>query len=122
VSWEAVAKTVIDDVADVLDERRFEGLTRLGVDEVSYRKGRRHLTVVADHDREGRIVWVQAGKSAATLGAFFDEMGAEGVAELQAISLDMGRAFEMATNEKTPSVRQHVDPHLLQPSSKPYMS
>ena len=40
VWWEAVAKIVIAVVGDVLNDDRFEGLVRLGVDEVSYRKGR----------------------------------------------------------------------------------
>jgi transposase len=114
VSWEAVAKIVIDVVGDVLNDDRFEGLVRLGVDEVSYRKGHRYLTVVADHDREGRVVWAQAGKSAATLMAFFDELGPTRVAKLEAISLDMGIAFQNAVNEKAPHVRQCVDPfHLV---------
>jgi transposase len=114
VSWEAVAKIVIDVVGDVLNDDRFEGLARLGVDEVSYRKGHRYLTVVADHDREGRVVWAQAGKSAATLAGFFDELGPERVAKLEAISLDMGIAFQNAVNEKAPHVRQCVDPfHLI---------
>jgi len=114
VSWEAVAKIVIDVVGGVLSERRFEGLARLGVDEVSYRKGHRYLTVVADHDREGRVVWAKAGKDAATLSAFFDELGRERVAKLEAISLDMGVAFANAVNERAPHVRQCVDPfHLV---------
>ena len=83
VSWEAVAKIVIDVVGDVLDDSRFEGLIRLGVDEVSYRKGHRYLTVVADHDREGRVVWAKAGKNAATLCAFFDELGQSGSRNLR---------------------------------------
>jgi transposase len=114
VSWEAVAKIVIDVVGDVLEDRRFEGLRRVGVDEVSYRKGHRYLTVVADHDREGRVVWAKPGKSAATLVTFFDELGPERVAKLEAISLDMSHAFEKAVNEKAPHVRQCVDPfHLI---------
>ena len=114
VSWEAVAKIVTDVVGELLDERRFDELRRLGVDEVSYRKGHRYLTVVADHDRQGRVVWAHAGKSAATLVAFFDELGPERVAKLEAISLDMGIAFENAVNEKAPHVRQCVDPfHLV---------
>jgi transposase len=114
VSWEAVAKIVIDVVGDVLEDSRFEGLRRVGVDEVSYRKGHRYLTVVADHDRQGRVVWAQPGKSAATLTAFFDELGPKRVAKLEAISLDMSHAFEKAVNEKAPHVRQCVDPfHLI---------
>lgn len=114
VSWEAVAKIVTDVVGDVLDESRFEGLARLGVDEVSFRKGHRYLTVVADHDQQGRVVWAHEGKSAAILCAFYDELGPARVAKLQAISLDMGSAFERATSEKAPHVRQCVDPfHLI---------
>lgn len=33
-----------------------ENLHRIGVDEVSYRKGHRYLSLVADHDREGAVV------------------------------------------------------------------
>jgi len=114
VSWEAVAKIVIDVVGDVLNDSRFEGLTRLGVDEVSYRKGHRYLTVVADHDREGRVVWAPEGKNAETLTAFFDELGPERVAKLEAIILDRGRAFEHATTVKEPHIRPCVDPfHLV---------
>jgi len=114
VSWEAVAKIVIDVVGDVLNDSRSEGLTRLGVDEVSYRKGHRYLTVVADHDREGRVVWAPEGKNAETLMAFFDELGPERVAKLEAIILDRGRAFEHATTVKEPHVRPCVDPfHLV---------
>ena len=62
VSWEAVAAIVIDVVADQLDTARLDGLFRIGVDEVSYRKGHRYLTVVADHDRDGAVVWAGEGK------------------------------------------------------------
>ncbi|WP_439098330.1 transposase, partial [Bifidobacterium catulorum] len=32
----------------------------LGVDETSYRKGHKYMTVVVDHDR-GRVVWMHQG-------------------------------------------------------------
>lgn len=35
------------------DDSRREEVYRIGVDEVSYRKGHRYLTVVADHDPAG---------------------------------------------------------------------
>lgn len=75
VSWEAVARIVIQVVAEHLDGDRLAGLYRIGVDEVSYRKGPRFLTVVADHDREGAVVWAREGNDAATLEAFYDELG-----------------------------------------------
>ncbi len=66
VSREAVASIVTDVVGDVLDESRFDGLLRIGVDEVSYRKGHRYLTVVADYDQQVRAMWAHEGKNADT--------------------------------------------------------
>jgi len=58
-SWEAVRNIVERVVADHIDDSRLDDLFRIGVDEVSYRKGHRYLTVVADHDHAGRVVWAR---------------------------------------------------------------
>lgn len=114
ISWEAVAKIVIDVVAESILDIRLEDLYRIGVDEVSYRKGHRYLTVVADHDREGAVVWVGEGKDHSVLEAFYDELGQDRVARLECISLDMGGAYKLATDNKAPHVTQCVDPfHLV---------
>ena len=109
-SWEAVAHIVVRVVESSIDDSRLEELYRIGVDEVSYRKGHRYLTVVADHDNDGAVVWAGEGKDAATLGRFYDELGAERAAKLQAVSLDMGGAYAKATTEAVPHARQCVDP------------
>lgn len=114
ISWETVAGIVGRVVAEHLDTRRLVGLVRIGVDEVSWRKGHRYLTVVADHDRQGMVVWAGEGKDHSVLEAFYDELGADGCAALEAVSLDMGRAYEKATNNKAGHVRQCVDPfHVI---------
>ena len=77
IDWEAVAKIVVDVVAEAIDDTRLDDLYRIGVDEVCYRKGHRYLTVVADHDREGAVVWVGEGKDHGVLEAFYDELGDE---------------------------------------------
>ena len=64
----------------------------IGVDEVSWRKHYRYLTLVTDH-AAGKIVWGAEGKDTATLDAFFDDLGSEKAAALQAVSMDMGPAF-----------------------------
>ena len=113
-SWETVAGIVGRVVAEHVDTRRLTGLLRIGVDEVSYRKGHRYLTVVADHDQAGRVVWAGEGKNAATLAAFYDELGEEGCAALEAVSMDLGAAFKKATDANAPRARQCVDPfHLV---------
>ena len=105
VSWEAVAKIVVDVVADHIDQARLDGLYRIGVDEISYRKGHRFLTVVADHDQGGAVVWAKEGKDSATFQGFYDELGAERVARLEAVSMDMGGAYKKATDLKAPARR-----------------
>ena len=81
-------------VGEQLNSGRLEGLLRIGVDEVSYRKGHRYLTVVADHDQGGRVVWAGEGRNTQVLEAFYDELGEAGCARLQAISLDLGRVSD----------------------------
>jgi transposase len=110
VSWESVAKIVIDVVTERLDATRLHGLYRIGVDEISYRKGYRYLTVIADHDRKGAVVWAKEGKDAATLEAFYDELGEAGCQQLQAVSMDLAIASEAATRHRAPGARQCVDP------------
>jgi transposase len=110
VSWEAVARIVTVVVADQIDATRLDELYRIGVDEVSYRRGHRYLTVVADHDRDGAVVWAGEGHNHTVLERFYDELGERRLARLQAISLDMGGAYKKATDAKAPHVRQCVDP------------
>ncbi len=113
-SWETVAGIVIRVVDEAIDARRLTGLLRIGVDEVSYRKGHRYLTVVADHDEGGTVVWAAEGKNAATLEKFYDELGEAACQQLQAVSMDLGAAFKKATDTKAPQARQCVDPfHLV---------
>lgn len=74
IAWDSVGRIVQRVVAEHLDETRLAGLVAIGVDEISYRRGQRYLTSVVDH-QTGAIVWCSAGRNAATLQAFFDELG-----------------------------------------------
>jgi transposase len=98
-----------------LDDTRLEGLYRIGIDEVSYRKGHRYLTVVADHDRAGAVVWAGEGMSSATLERFFDALGAERTAQVQAASMDLHGAYAKVTRARAPHARVCADPfHSIQ--------
>lgn len=75
VAWTSVGAIV----TRVVDEARaakdpFDGLRRIGIDEISYKRGHRYLTVVVDHD-SGRLVWAAKGHDKATLEGFFDLLG-----------------------------------------------
>lgn len=110
VSWASVARAVVRVVADHLDTSRLDDLFRIGIDEVSWRKGHRYLTVVADHDRGGAVVWAGEGRSAATVACFFDELGPERTAQLTAVSCDMSAGYLKAIAEHAPEARVAIDP------------
>jgi transposase len=109
-SWEAVASIVVRVVAAHIDDRRLDDLYQIGIDEVSYRKGHRYLTVVADHDRDGAVVWVGEGKSGATLERFFDQLGHDRTARLTAASMDLHGAYAKVTRARAPQARVCADP------------
>ena len=63
------------------------GLTRIGVGEISYRRGRRCLTVIVDH-QTGRLVWAEEGRSQETPGSSFGDLGSQRAALPARISCD----------------------------------
>lgn len=109
-SWEAVDAIVVRVVTAAINDTRLDGLYRIGVDEISYRKGHRYLTVVADHDRAGAVVWAAEGRDHTTLERFYDQLGPQRSAALAAVSLDMGTAYAKATRTKAPDAAQCIDP------------
>lgn len=92
VSWRTVGRACERVVAAELDPARLDGLFRIGVDEISWRKHHKYLTLVVDHD-QGCVVWGAEGKSAKTLDGFFDELGPQRGALIEAVSMDLGPAF-----------------------------
>jgi transposase len=112
-SWEAVDAMVTRVVDDHLDDQRLNDLYRIGVDEISYRRGHLYMTVVADHD-SGDVVWAAEGRTTETLQAFFDQLGPERRAQLEAVSMDMGHAYVKAARESVPQARICFDPfHVI---------
>jgi transposase len=108
IGWDTVGRIVERVVADHLDERRLEGLVAIGVDEISYRRGQRYLTSVADHAR-GAIVWCAPGRNAQTLQAFFDLLG-ERRHSIRAVSIDMSGGYQKAICDSLPQAEICFDP------------
>jgi transposase len=108
IAWDTVGRIVERVVADRLDEQRLSGLVAIGVDEISYRRHHRYLTSVVDH-RAGAIVWSAAGRNAATLQAFFDELG-DRKQSIRAVSIDMSGGYEKAIRDALPTGEICFDP------------
>jgi transposase len=110
VAWRtvgAICERVADEAqqeADLLD-----GLRRIGIDEISHRKGQRYLTVIVDHDT-GRLVWAAAGRDRKTVERFFDELGETRCKQIELVSCDMAGWIAGPVADRLPDAVRCVDP------------
>ncbi len=117
IGWDTVGRLVERVMADHLDERRLDGLVAIGVDEISYRRGQRYLTSVADH-ATGAIVWCAPGRNSATLQQFFSELG-DRRRSIRAVSIDMSGEYERALRDAIPHAEICFDPwHVCRLASR----
>jgi transposase len=88
IAWRSVSDIITRLVAQRAGRiDRLAGLRRIGIDEISYRKGQRYLLVVVDHDT-GRLVWAGKNRTIHTLNRFFDDLGPQRAAQLTHVSAD----------------------------------
>jgi transposase len=91
-----------------------DGLRRIGIDEISHRKGQRYLTVVVDHDT-GRLVWAAAGRDRKTVEAFCDALGEMRCKQIELVSCDMAGWIAAPVAARLPQAVRCVDPfHIIQ--------
>jgi transposase len=92
-----------------LDVDLLAGLRRIGIDEISHRKGQRYLTVVVDHDT-GRLVWAAAGRDRKTVERFLDALGEERCKQIEVVSCDMAGWISGPIADRLPDAVRCVDP------------
>jgi len=110
VAWRTVGSIVTRVNADVdATVDRLDGLRRIGIDEISYKRGHRYLIVVVDHD-SGRLVWAGPGRNDAALNVFFDELGPERAALLTDVSADMADWIARVVARRAPNALRSADP------------
>jgi transposase len=109
ISWPTVGTIVKRFVERNIDQRRLDDLFVIGLDEVSYRKGHKYLTVIANH-LTGAPVWMAEGRSQKTLGAFFDELGPERTRQLDVVTMDMCAPYIAEVRARAPNARIAFDP------------
>ena len=110
VSWRSVGR-VCERVAEETGRERdlLAGLERIGIDEISHRKGQRYLTVVVDHDT-GRLIWTAPGRDTKTVETFFDALGEERCKALKLVSCDMAGWISGPIAKRCPQAKRCVDP------------
>jgi transposase len=110
VAWRTVGSIVTRVNADIdASVDRLDGLRRIGIDEISYKRGHRYLIVVVDHDT-GHLVWAGPGRNDTALHVFFDELGPERSALLTHVSADMADWIARVVAQRAPNAIRSADP------------
>ena len=109
IAWRSVGAIITRVVSDGrAAEDPFEGLTRIGIDEMSYKRGHRYLIVVVDHD-SGRLIWAAAGRDKKTLRQFFDLLGPERSAAISLVSADAAEWIGTVVAERCENATVCID-------------
>lgn len=115
IAWRTVGRIIERVVArdEAQSPDRLDGLRLIGVDELSYRKHHKYITIVTDQIT-GRVVWSAEGKNAETLGRFFAQLGPERCAMLEGVTLDLSGAFIKAVKKSAPQAKLIFDRFHIQ--------
>lgn len=109
VAWRTVGAIVSRVARDAMTGvDRFAGLRRIGIDEISYKRGHRYLTVVVDHDAR-TLVWAAPGRDKDTLRGFFDALGPERCQLITHVSADAADWIADVVAERCPNAVQCAD-------------
>ena len=116
VSWRTVG-SICSRVEARLSEARMPvpgGLVRIGVDETSYRKGYKYMTVIVNHDT-GAVVWCHDGDGKEVFGEFLSGLTEEQRASIELVSADGARWVDEAMAEWLPGAARCIDTfHVVQ--------
>jgi len=116
VDWATVGRCVSRTLHVIEPERarRLDGLVNIGIDETSYKKGHKYITVVVNHDTN-TVVWAAQGHGKKVLETFYRQLTPEQLSSIKVVTGDGARWITDCVNEFTPDCERCVDPfHVVQ--------
>lgn len=116
IDWKTVGRS-ISRTREHLEpdpSQRLDGLVRIGVDETSYRKGYKYITVVVNHDTN-TVVWAHEGYGRNVFEKFLKMLTPEQRNSIKAVSGDGAKWIDQYMAEYLPNAERCVDPfHVIQ--------
>lgn len=116
IAWNTVGPIISRVQADMDPDpsKRFDGLVNIGVDETSYKKGHKYITVVVNHDT-GKVIWAHPGHGKTIFTKFFQQLTKEQRSSIRLISGDGARWIADCMKEFCPQADRCIDPfHVVE--------
>ena len=110
IDWETVgsiAKRVEEDVRKKMPSP-FDGLVNIGIDETSYRRGHKYLTVVVNHDT-GAVIWAHVKHGKEVLTKFFELLTEKQRASIENVTGDGAGWITECVEEFCPNAKRLLD-------------
>jgi transposase len=110
IKWETVGAIINRVEAELSkDTDRFDHLINIGIDETSYKKGHKYITVVLNHDTN-TVIWVGIGHGKAVLESFFALLTDKQKESIKAVSGDGARWIKDTAEATCPNAVFCIDP------------
>lgn len=116
IDWETVGRCVHRTLSDIEPERsrRLDGLVNIGIDETSYKKGHKYITVIVNHDTN-TVVWAAQGHGKSVLTQFYKQLTPKQLSSIRVVTGDGAKWITECVNEFTPDCERCVDPfHVVE--------
>lgn len=110
VSWDSVGPMITRVEKDLSEgHNRYDSLVRIAIDETSYKKGHKYLTLILNHDTNA-VVWIGRGYGKSVLEQFFADLTPEQRAAIQLVSGDGARWIKDTVQAYCPGATFCIDP------------
>ena len=111
IEWRMVG-AIAQRVQKSLEEatpNRFDNLEAIGIDETSYKKGHKYMTVIVNH-KTGHLIWAKKGHGKEVLTGFFNELTEEQRATIKYVTADGARWIADCVEDFCPNAERCIDP------------
>ena len=110
IDWETVGRCISRVKNDLEPDpaNRLNGLVNIGIDETSYKKGHKYITVVVNHDTNS-VVWTHEGYGKTVLEEMFRSMTEEQRTSIKVVTGDGARWITDCVKEYLPNAERCVD-------------
>jgi transposase len=119
-TWDAVFRAVEHAVEWGLEHRNLDGIRSIGVDELSWKKGHKYLTLVYQIDHGcRRLLHIARDRKGTSFSAFFDMLGDGRTHDIRFVASDMWKAFLKVVRARCGDALHVLDRfHVMQLMSK----
>ena len=102
IDWRTVKDAEVRYIRGLLRKRNLDGITRIGIDEVSYEKGHKYLTLVTDLDGH-RVIYATHGNDGKAISRFLTWFGPKRCRRIKVVVTDIHDPYLKVLRKRLPN-------------------